>query len=163
MAADNLTLFLRPKQDDFAMSEDFEVSVPGKFTIFELQKYIELRLPHMSAHRMQIRLPNGQFNPMAREKWQLKRLGLSNGNVLIVEPTLPGAWTWNPVEWYEERVLGECLEVVRNSANGISSLKELEARVQFPPIFKMSLRVFLRKWPDKIVLHTNTNTGARNQ
>ena len=158
MATDNLTLFLRPKQGDFIMGDDMEISVPGKFTIFEIQKLIEFK-KNINAYRIQIRLPNGQFNPMAKEKWQLKRLGLSNGNVLIVEPTLPGAWTWNSIEWYEEKVLCECEEVIRAGANGIVSLKELQSKVPFPPVFKMTPRVFLRKWPDRVLLHTNTNTG----
>ena len=84
---DNLEFFVRPMDGEWAMGEDWPLSVHKDFTIVDLKNHIE-EVWGISPFRLQFRLKNGKLIPGSKHHWSLRRHGLSSGYVLKVEPTL---------------------------------------------------------------------------
>jgi hypothetical protein len=159
----NLVLIaLRPVNKDWVMGEDWMVDLHNSMTLQGIRGYIEEHRG-ISRHRIQLRM-KGKVVPANRESWTIRRLGFYDGYLIQVEPTLSMAWMWNPIEWYHEKLLSEVCEIVTNTVTptgtGRINLKELSAKIQPPPCIKTSLRVFLRKYPERVYIHTDVTDGS---
>ena len=159
MAENYLNVLIRPMDGNQRMADDFEIELTAKSTIYDALDEIQ-RLKGISIHRMTLRLPDGKFVPQNREKWALKRLGVSNGNVMICEPTLSGSWYWNDKEFYIEKFLCDVIKVIREAENNMITISSLEQKVEVPTALQAySIRSFLRKYPEKIYIHVDITNG----
>ena len=148
------TIFIRPQDGKWIMGEDWEIEVPMELTIVGLKKYIEARRG-ISEHRQLIRLRNGKLVPPVRENWNLRRVGVSPRSIVCVEPSFPGAWLWNELPYYVNKLIKEVLDIVDNSG-GTILLSDLNKKIRPPPPIKIPLRVFLRKYPEYFLFTTET-------
>lgn len=139
------------------MGEDWEVEISNLITITELMVFIE-KEKGISRHRQQIRLKDGKVVPMGREAWPLRRFGILDKYLLILEPTLSGSWLWNSMDYYVDKLCEQIRVQVRNF-NGKIELAELSKRLQSPPCIKTSLRVFIRKYPERFHIYLDTTSG----
>jgi hypothetical protein len=72
---------------------------------------------------------------------------------------LIGVWSWNPIKYYIEKLLNQITLAIRDN-NGCITIEEISAKVSCPPILKSSsLRIFIKKYPDRIQMHTDTTTN----
>lgn len=154
---DEITLVIRPVCDDWRMGEDWEVNFPFLKTFVDLKAFIEDNRG-ISQHRIQIRLKGKLLTP-GREKWTLRRMGIYDGYVIQIEPTLAESWWWNPYEYYVENYLRAVEEAIESADGGIF-LTTLETKIEKPKPIKSSLKVFLRTYPDRIHIHCNTVLGT---
>lgn len=156
-----VSLTLRPVDKDWVMGEDWVVDLHNQTTMVEIKQYVETHRG-ISRHRIQLRM-KGKVCPTNREIWTLRRLGIYDGYVIQVEPTLSGAWLWNPKEYYINKLLDEVSAIIESTTSagsaGRINLKHLNAKIKPPPCIKTSLRVFLRQYPERIYMHTDTTEG----
>lgn len=134
------------------MGSDWEVTRPYQSTFLDLKEYIEQERG-ICRHRIQLRL-KGKVLIVNREKWTLRRMGVNFGMVVQVEPTLYGSWWWNHYDYYRDLLLQEVEEVL--DRQGGAFLHDLLLLVKPPPPITTSLRVFLRTFPERIHMYTNT-------
>ena len=156
-----VSVTLRPVDKDWVMGEDWVVDLHNQTTMVEIRQYVETHRG-ISKHRIQLRM-KGKVCPTNREIWTLRRLGIYDGYVIQVEPTLSGAWLWNPKEYYINKLLDEVSAIIESTTSagsaGRINLKQLNAKIKPPPCIKTSLRVFLRQYPERIYMHTDTTEG----
>jgi hypothetical protein len=150
---DEINVIIRPVCEEWQMGEDWNVSFPFLKTFVDLKLYIEEKRG-ISAHRMQLKL-KGKLLTYTREKWTLRRMGVYDGYVIQVEPTLKGSWWWNSYDYYVSALLTQIKIAVDNAGGGIS-LSELEPLVTVPLPVKVSLKVFVRSYPEHLHIHCNT-------
>ena len=120
-------------------------------------KYIE-KIRKISAHRIKIRLPNGQLVPSDRMQWALRRHGIQNESTVRVEPSRPGAWQWYDEDYYEKKLCSEVIEILRQRKGEPILMEDLGKLVVYPPCYKTSFRVFLRRFPDQLRLRSDITT-----
>jgi hypothetical protein len=153
-----VAITLRPMDKDWVMGEDWIVDFHNMTTIVDIRAFIE-KERGISRHRMQLRLKGKVLAPN-REIWTLRRLGIYDGYMIQVEPTLSGAWLWEPKQYYIDRLLNEVCAVVEAAVSptgsGRINMKVLSALIKPPPCIKSSLRVFLRQYPERVYIHTDT-------
>lgn len=154
---DNVTILIRPQDEGWVMGEDWSIRFPYQHTLNQLKAYIEEHRG-ISRHRMQLRLRKKILMPN-RENWTVIRYGIYDGYVICVEPTLSGSWLWNPIEYYENKLIEEILAIVDQQPGQRIALSSLEPLVQVPPCIakKSNLRAFLRKYPEKFFIHTEVS------
>ncbi len=152
-----VALILRPQDKGWIMGEDWEVRVSYLLTLADLKSMIEEQ-KGISRHRIQLRLKGKVLVPN-RENWTLRRTGIYDGYMVMVEPTLSGSWYWNPYEYYADKLLNTVQVEIANANNKRMNIVDLSAKVVCPPIVKTSLRVFLRKYPEHIHIHVDTTNN----
>lgn len=153
-----VSIVLNPICNDWVMGDDYHLTLPILSTFNQIKERIELE-KGICKHRIQLRL-KGKFLTSSREKWTLRRLGIFDGFVIQVEPTMGGSWWWNSIDYYIEQLLHN-VETALDNAGGGMFLSELTNKVFVtPPLQGVSLRVFLRKYPERIHLHTNTANNS---
>lgn len=155
---DEIQIIIRPICQDWQMGEDWEISFPFLKNFTDLKEYIE-KERGISQHRIQIKL-KGKILTYTREKWTLRRMGIYDGYVIQIEPTLPESWWWNPYDYYVEQYLQQIEKVIEESEKKGIYLTELEKLVVKPLPIKPSLKVFLRTYPDRIHLYCNTSENT---
>eukprot|EP01031_Cornospumella_fuschlensis_P031637 gene31637-38236_t len=148
----NVTLVLRPMQGNWVMGDDWEVERSYNSTFLELKEYIEEE-KGINRHRIQVRL-KGKVVVPNREKWQLRRLGITSGMLILIEPTMNGSWYWNPYSYYRDKLLLD-VEAIIDQHEGRLLLSRLNDLITCPPPITTSLRVFLRTYPERIHIYTN--------
>eukprot|EP01039_Chlorochromonas_danica_P010011 gene10008-11071_t len=153
----SVDIILRPMVDGWTMGEDWEVTRPLASTFVELKEFIEEERG-INRNRIQIRL-RGKIIVPNREKWTLRRMGIAAGFILLIEPTLLGSWWWNPISHYQEQLLQQ-VEVIIDERGGGLFYSELVEVLQPPPPIKVSLRVFLRSFPERIHVYTDIVRGT---
>lgn len=153
----DVTVFIRPMLGLWQMGEDWEVTVPYNSTFVDFKTYIEEHRG-ICRHRIQIRL-KGRIVQPAREKWTLRRMGINQGMILLVEPTMAGSWWWNPYSYYRDALLSQIESVIKSEGGGLF-LPRLMELVQMPPPITTSLRVFLRTYPERIHMYTNVTDNS---
>ena len=129
----------------------------------------------ISRHRMQLRV-NGKAVTASREPWTIRRLGIYDGTVIQVtdrkldtiillffsilrwkvEPTISGDWYWHDYDYYAEQLLERVLDIIRSSNRipcmlSISELSDVLGTL--PPIFRINLKAFLRRYPEKVHIY----------
>ena len=152
---DTVELIIRPVDGEWSMGDDWVVSYPYSKTLNDIKAYIEEE-KGISQHRIQLRL-KGKIIPSNRENWTVRRYGIYDGYIVQVEPTLTGSWLWHDLDYYAEKLLSEVIEEIRKTECGSIQLSELDGLVKVPPCFPISLRVFLRRYPERIFIHTDTS------
>ena len=154
-------LILRPVDQDWIMGADVEADFHNLCTLIDVKAYVQEHRG-INKFRIQLRMKGRIFTP-AKELWTLRRIGLYDNYVIQIEPTLSGSWLWNPREYYANKLLDEVCEIVENTVtptgSGRINLKVLVQKVKPPPCIKTSLRVFLRQYPERIYIHTDTTDG----
>lgn len=154
-----VSVTLRPVDKGWVMGEEWVVDFSNLMTMSEIRIFVEQQRG-ISRHRIQLRL-KGKVLPTNRETWTLRRMGIYDGYTIFVEPTLQGAWLWEPKEYYCNKLLDEVCEVIQStvSVNGVGriNMKVLSEKIQPPPCIKTSLRVFLRQYPERVYIHTDTS------
>lgn len=154
---DSATIILQPFDGTWRMGEDYPIQISIDVTIIALMQYIE-KIKGISAHRQQIRLTNNKLIAKNREIWALRRHGIQNNTKIKIEPTRPGSWIWNDIEYYIEKLLGEIIDILA-PRNCPMLINELEKLIFYPPCFSYSFRVFLRNHPDRLRLRTDLGSG----
>lgn len=152
-----VALVLRPQDKGWIMGEDWDVRVSYLLTLADLKAMIEEH-KGISRHRIQLRLKGKVLVPN-RENWTLRRTGIYDGYMVMVEPTLSGSWYWNPYDYYADKLLKAVHDEIENTINKRMNIVDLSAKVACPPIVKTSLRVFLRKYPEHIHIHVDTTNN----
>ncbi|KAJ1441780.1 hypothetical protein B484DRAFT_442574 [Ochromonadaceae sp. CCMP2298] len=150
-----ITVVVRPVDGSWVMGEDWVLELHALSNFADLKEIVE-QARGISRHRMQLRL-KGKVLAASRELWTLRRYGVYDGCVVQVEPTLAGAWHWEPAEYYADKLLAEVVTQIRSSPDQRMNLATL--RVTVPPSVKTSLRVFLRTYPERIYMHTDITEG----
>eukprot|EP00615_Pteridomonas_danica_P007378 CAMPEP_0114353352 /NCGR_PEP_ID=MMETSP0101-20121206/18602_1 /TAXON_ID=38822 ORGANISM="Pteridomonas danica, Strain PT" /NCGR_SAMPLE_ID=MMETSP0101 /ASSEMBLY_ACC=CAM_ASM_000211 /LENGTH=204 /DNA_ID=CAMNT_0001494151 /DNA_START=10 /DNA_END=621 /DNA_ORIENTATION=- len=71
--------------------------------------------------------------------WSIRRCGIYQGLNIIIEPSFPLAWLWEPIQYYEDSYMDECVEVIKGNPDE-----------------------FLRKYPEifQMEINQNNNSGA---
>ena len=82
--------------------------------------------------------------------WTVRRCGIFSGVIVLVEPCFPLAWLWEERQWYEDAFIDTIAEAVRTSDEKKLTLQELSMQAAKPPPLYMTLRAFLRKYPEVI-------------
>ena len=152
-----MTIILRPQEKEWIMGEDIEMKISPQTSFTELKAKIE-EMKGISRYRIQIRL-KGKLIVPNRENWTLRRTGIYDGYVICIEPTISGAWYWNSYDYYVDKLIAQVYEVIMNSPNHRILLKDLEPKIFMPPIFKTSLRVLLRQYPERIFIYVDTTNN----
>jgi hypothetical protein len=157
-----VSITLRPVDRDWVMGEDWVVDFHNLTTVVGIREYIE-KVRGISRHRIQLRL-KGKVLPKNREIWTLRRLGIYDGYTMLVEPTLSGSWLWEPKQYYIDKLIREVTEIIEATATAITpgriELSALNAKIAPPPCIKSSLRVFLRQYPERFYIHTDTTDNV---
>lgn len=148
---DLLVIYLRPRDNDWIMGEDWEIEVPFTLTIRGLMKFIDQHRG-ISEHRIIIKLKSGKAIPVDRYEWNLKRTGITNKSFLYVEPTLSGTWLWNDISYYQNKLLNEVMNLLDSCSgnNKVMLLSDVCKVIKCPPPIKSNLKVFLKKYPEYI-------------
>eukprot|EP01038_Epipyxis_sp_PR26KG_P007279 gene7279-9921_t len=158
-----ITLIIRPqekwknKPGFWIMGDDWIIERPDLSNIIELREFIE-KEKGISRHRQQLRIKDKLIVP-SKEVWNLRRIGLFDNSVICLEPTLSGAWLWNSIEFYNEQLILTIQKAIELSEKKRILLQNIESQIDIPPPIKCSLRVFIRKYPDRIHMYTNTETN----
>mmetsp|Transcript_51776 Transcript_51776/g.66314 ORF Transcript_51776/g.66314 Transcript_51776/m.66314 type:complete len:258 (+) Transcript_51776:77-850(+) len=94
--------------------------------------------------------------------WSIRRCGIYQGLNIIIEPSFPLAWLWEPIQYYEDSYMDECVEVIKGNPDEQLSLQEIALSTFKPPPLFMTLRCFLRKYPEifQMEINQNNNSGA---
>lgn len=154
-----VSVTLRAVDNGWVMGVDWIVDFHNLMTMGEIRTYVE-QYRGISRHRIQLRL-KGKVLPANREIWTLRRMGIYDGYTILIEPTIIGGWLWEPKEYYANKLLDEVCEIVTNTVtpngSGRINLKVLNEKIKPPPCIKSSLRVFLRQYPERIYIHTDTS------
>jgi hypothetical protein len=152
----NINIKIRPVDDGWIMGDDWAIDVPNTMSIRELMQYIEF-YRNISEHRQIIRLPNGKVVLVKHEYWALRQHAIEEGSVVQVEPTRVGGWIWESREYYINKLTNDINTIIR-AHHGRILLTDLEAKISCPPCLQMSMLKFLRIYPDRFYIHTDTNT-----
>lgn len=151
------SIILQPYDGTWRMGEDYILNISIDSTVIHLMECIE-KLKGISSHRQQFRLSNQKLIQKSREIWALRRHGIQNNSKIKIEPTRPGGWLWNDMEYYVEKLLNEIIEKLMKRSSPIL-MTELEKQIFYPPCFHYSFRVFLRQHPDQILMRTDLGSG----
>jgi hypothetical protein len=154
---DEITVIIRPFCGEWQMGEDWPITLSYMSTFVDLKLYIEDE-KGISAHRMQIKL-KGKLLTATREKWTLRRMGVYDGYVIHLEPTFPESWWWNDYSYYVELLLAQIEKAIDDNGGGIF-FSDLLPLVQIPMPIKVSLKVFIRSYPERLHVHCNTVEGT---
>lgn len=152
-----VVIILRPMYLDWQMGEDWELSLPITTTFIDLKEIIETE-KGFSRHRINLKL-KGKILPANKEKWTIRRMGIYDGYILTVEATFPGSWWWNSIDYYADKLLCQTETIIDENGGGVF-LSDLESKIILSPPIKTSLRVFLRKYPERIQIYCNTTTNS---
>jgi hypothetical protein len=113
----------------------------------------------ISIHRQQIVIQDLKdliYVPKGKLKWNLRRFALEDDQYIYCCPIFPGVWTWESKEWYEDKCIKDCIKAIRATGKGRIKYEDLLPVVPLPPGVKCSsLRVFLRKFPERIHVYTD--------
>lgn len=113
----------------------------------------------ISIHRQQMCIQSEKgliYVPKSKLKWNLRRFGLEDDQFIYCSPIFPGIWTWESKEYYEDKCIKDCIKAIKATGHGRIKYEDLLLVVPLPPGVKCpSLRVFLRKFPDKIHVYTD--------
>jgi hypothetical protein len=157
-----VSITLRPVDKDWVMGEDWVIDFHNLTTVVGIREFIE-KARGISRHRIQLRL-KGTVLPKNREIWTLRRLGIYDGYTMLVEPTLSGSWLWEPKQYYIDKLIREVTGIVEATATattpGRIELVALNAKIAPPPCIKSSMRVFLRQYPERFYIHTDTTDNV---
>jgi hypothetical protein len=110
-----LTLVIRPKDKEWIMGDDWQIRIDSLSTLNDLRQYIEENNPNrvnISRHRIQLRLKQKVPSP-SRDLWTLRKLGVFEGTVIGVEPTMSGSWFWHDYDYYASKTIDEVCAVVK--------------------------------------------------
>lgn len=94
--------------------------------------------------------------------WSIRRCGIYGGLSIIIEPSFPLAWLWEPMQYYEDCYMDECVEAIKGHPEKKLLLQEIALTTTKPPPLFMTLRSFLRKYPEifQMEINPNNNSGA---
>ena len=151
------TIKIQAWDGDWQMSEDLVIKVDLGMSVTNFIKYIE-KIRNVSAHRIRVRLTNGNLVPYDRMQWALRRHGIQNESTVRIEPTRPGAWQWYDEEYYEKKVCTEVMDILLKRNGEAMFIDDLRKLVDYPPCYKTSFRVFLRRFPDQFRLRSDITT-----
>jgi hypothetical protein len=151
-------LILKPVNQGWEMGEDWEVFRPFASTMYDLRVMIEEE-KGINRNRIMLRLKGKILQP-ARDKWTLRRLGLYDGYVIQVEPTMSGSWWWHPLPHYIDKFIHELEDFLDRQAEGGIYLSDMIPQIAIPPPIKQSLRVFLRMYPDHFHIYCDVRKNT---
>ena len=114
----------------------------------------------------EFRWENGEIDEKA--DWSLARIGIYNKILVTLVPSFPLAWLWEDPQWYEDFYMDLIVEELKKDQRGKSQglygqglyLQELAERTTKPPPIKMTLRAFVRKYPEIFQVERNSNHGS---
>jgi len=97
-----------------------------------------------------------------KSEWSVRRCGIYDGLRITVEPVFPLAWLWESAQYYEDFYMDSIVESIQSSETGKLTLQEIALATSKPPPIFMTLRSFLRKYPEvfQMEVNQNSNSGA---
>lgn len=154
---DKVDILIRPIDHEWIMGSDLRLTMLLDEPVRMMRERIQEAKPHISPHRMVLIDALKQVVSGNRENNTFRRLALKENTVYILEPTIKGSWLWMEREWYEEKVISDIFALVDRTHAGQITVEEAESKIIVPPFIKTSLRVFLRRFPDKIHMVVDTD------
>jgi hypothetical protein len=154
---ETVEVLIRPIDDGWVMGPDLSVTMLLDETVKMLKQRISDMKPHISPHRLVLIDPLKQVVEQNREANTFRRLALKEKSVYTIEPTIPGSWLWEDKQWYEDKITAEIYAKLDASTSGQVTVSDLEKSIIKPPHMKMSMKVFCRRFPDKLHLVMDTN------
>lgn len=151
-------IVLRPVNQGWSMGEDWHVLRPLTSTMYDLRVFLEEE-KGINRNRIMLRV-KGKLFAASKEKWTFRRLGLYDGYVIDIEPTMSGSWWWHPIEHYAEIFIQRIESLLERAPGGGLFLHDLEPVVEMPPPIKKSLKVFLRIYPERFFLYSDTKKNT---
>jgi len=161
---------------DVPMEIDTTLRLDAFFRLIANKKSIPktrfvVKLPASSAGAANI--PDVERNPQKQFEWEngkvggkadwtVRRCGIFNAIVVVVEPSFPLAWLWEEQQWYEDVYMDLVAGAIRSSDDKRLTLQELALQVAKPPPLYMTLRTFLRKYPEVFHLEVNQNSCSNS-
>ena len=155
---DVANLYIRAEDlDGWVMSPDEPVELEWSMTINEFFDWISHNRPHIPAGRIDVEF-SGKKVPTNKYNWDLRRLGVRDGAIAHVRPTLLRAWTWHSIGYYEDAFMREMAQHIVETRDGRLNLDDVPNLVPLPPVLG-EIKHFIRKHPEKIFLRCDVNTG----
>lgn len=151
-------LILRPINEEWRMGEDWEVSRPMSSTMYDLRVMIE-EVRGINRNRIMLRMKGRVFAP-ARDRWTLRRLGLYDGYIIHIEPTMSGSWWWHPLQHYIDDFIKYLEDFLDQQPEGGIFLSDMVPQITIPPPIKQSLRLFLRTHPEFFHIYCDTRNNT---
>lgn len=151
-------LILRPICDGWNMGEDWEVVLPLSSTFYDLKAFIEAERS-INRHRIMLRLKGKALAP-GKEKFTFRRIGLYDGYIIQVEPTMSGSWWWYPYEHYEKKFLAQIEAHLSSSPEKGAFISDLIPLFVPPPPINKSLRVLLRIHPEMFHIYCDVKNNT---
>lgn len=151
-------LILRPICDGWNMGEDWEVILPLTLTFYNLKAFIETERG-INRHRIMLRLKGKALAP-SKEKFTFRRIGLYDGYVIQVEPTMSGSWWWHPYGHYEEKFLAQIEAHLNACPEKGAFLSDLIPVFIPPPPINKGLRILLRIHPERFHIYCDIKNNT---
>ena len=156
-----IALLLRPQsQSGWSMGEDAPLAVEDSLTLHQLRHRVAELRPQISPYRVRFRFSNQKLVSEKLYDWSLRRHGIHDGYVLIVEPTHHCGWLWNSEQYYIDQLLDQVEILIVSGEGKKRMLSDLAKKVVLPPFIKYSLRTLLRQFPERFQLTVNTTEGV---
>ena len=150
-------IILRPVDSGWIMGSDWTLIMKLDASLLDLKKRIVKQKKHISMHRLYLREESSnEIIPEHKLNLTFRRLATSDGKVYLCEPTVPGGWLWNSQLWYEKKVIADIRACLADEPTHRLTVKQLGKMVIFPPFIKYSMQVFVRKFPDELHCHVDT-------
>jgi hypothetical protein len=153
-------VIIRPMDKNWIMGEDWIIKVHRDMKVKYLRAIIEEYRKIPSCRQLLKLLRNSQKIEIVNEDWSLRRLGLLPEDMIAVEPTMTATWLWNPIEYYETKLLEDILKAI-DMNEGRASLPAISGLLTPPPPIKISLQRFISQYPDQIHVYTDTTSGIK--
>ena len=156
-----IAVLLRPQnQGGWIMSEDSPISLDDSITLHELRLRVAALRPQISPYRVRFRFSNQKLVPEDLYDWSLRRHGIHDGYILILEPTHYCGWLWNSEEYYIDKLLDQVEALIVGEDAKQMKLSDLAKKVELPPFIKYSLRTLLRQFPERFQLTVDVTQGV---
>ena len=143
--------------DDWVMTAEEPVELEWTMTVVEFFDWISVTRPHINAGRI-VMIYAGKQIPENKYSWGFRKLGIRDGTVITLQPTLLRGWCWHTVGYYEDKFMRELADRVLKTEDGRIDLDQVKSMIPLAPVLG-EIKHFLRKYPEKIYLRSDLNTG----
>lgn len=150
---------------EWKMGRDVMIEVDTTCRMDALFKQIS-EMKNIQKNRFLLRIPPEeellweQGNVSGKAEWSVRRCGIYDGLRITVEPVFPLAWLWESPQYYEDLYMDSIAEAIQKSETGKMTLQEIALATSKPPPIFMTLRSFLRKYPEVFQLEVNQNNNS---
>ena len=93
----------------------------------------------------------------------IRRIGIENGAVVFVSPAFEGAFAWETIDYYENKLISDIKEALKARHPFPLSLGEIEETItKAPPLGDRPMLSFIRAFPEyfKVIPSDSMNSMA---